>query len=297
MMQRAVAMMTLLMLTGMMAMAQDDGCVAQGAAAVLLQDGFEFTEGPATAPDHSVVFSDVRASRRYCWIPGGQVSLLAEDTGGANGLFFGPGGDLVVCESAPGRITSIAPDGDVTVLASEYSGMRFNRPNDLWVAPDGGVYFSDPNYGGGELQQDGEHVYYIPPGGGEVLRIIDDMTRPNGLIGTRDGSTLYITDHGDNKTWRFSVGEDGMLSDRTLFVEYGGDGMTIDTEGNVYLATDTVRVFSPAGEMIEQIEVPVQPTNMCFAGEDLRTLLITARGSVFTVQMRAHGLAPYAADQ
>lgn len=290
-MQAMVAIVGLLLVSGMLASAQEEGgVVAEGAEPTLVRDQFAFTEGPARAADGGVVFSDVRAGRRHRWTPDdGAVTLVAEDTGGANGLYFAPTGNLVVCESARGRITSIAPDGEVTVLADEYEGARFNRPNDLWVAPDGGVYFSDPLYGGGEPTQDGEHVYYIPPDGGDVVRVIDDMVRPNGLIGTPDGRTLYITDHGDGKTWRFAVGEDGSLSERCLFVEHGGDGMTIDAEGNVYLATETVMAFSPEGELIESIELPVRPTNMCFAGPDLRTLFITARDSVFTVQMRVAG--------
>ena len=283
----AVLMVALMLMVAPGASAQE-GVVAEGAAPELVRDGFAFTEGPARAPDGSVYFSDVRAGQTWHWTPEGEVTPFREDTGGGNGMYFDGEGNLFVCEGDRGRITRVTLEGEVTVVADEYGGKRFNRPNDLWVAPDGGVYFSDPNYGGGELSQDGEHVYYVPPGG-EVVRIIDDMVRPNGLIGAADGRTLYITDAGDGKTWRFAVGEDGGLSERTLFVEFGGDGMTIDAEGNVYLALDAVVAFSPAGEQIERIELPVRPTNMCFAGEDLRTLFITARGSVFTVAMRVAG--------
>jgi len=290
-MQTAVAIIALLALSGMIAGAQEGaGVVADGAEPVLVQDGFQFTEGPAREVARSVVFSDVRASCRYRWTPdSGEVTLVAEDTGGANGMYFAPDGGLVVCEGNRGRMTAISPDGDVAVLADEYDGAGLNRPNDVWVAPDGGVYFTDPLYGRGELTQDGEHVYYVPPGGGEVVRAIDWMTKPNGLIGTPDGKTLYVTDHGAGQTWRFTVGEDGALTDRSLYVEHGGDGMTIDAAGNVYLATEGVMAFSPDGELIEQIDLPVRPTNMCFAGPDLRTLFITARDCVFTVAMRVAG--------
>lgn len=291
-MQTMLAISVLVLTAAMMSGAQEEpaGVVAEGAEPVLVQDGFQFTEGPARNAENAVVFSDVRASRWYHWAPDtGEVTPVAEDTGGANGLYFTPGGDLVACESARGRMTAISPGGEVTVLADQYDGSRFNAPNDVWVAPDGGVYFTDPLYGRGELSQDGEHVYYIPPDGGQVVRIIDWMVKPNGLIGTPDGRTLYITDPGDGKTWRFTVEDDGSLTDRSLFVEYGGDGMTIDAEGNVYLATEGVMAFSPQGDLIEQIDLPVRPTNMCFAGPDLHTLFVTARDSVFTVQMRVQG--------
>jgi len=289
-MQTAVTIVGLLVATGALVWAQAERVVAEGAELTLVGDEFVFTEGPAREADGNVVFSDVRTSRRYRWTPeSGEATLVAEDTGGANGMYFGPNGHLVVCEGDRGRMTSIAPDGEVTVLADTYAGARFNRPNDVWVAPDGGVYFTDPNYGRGELSQDGEHVYYIPPDGGEVVRIIDWMERPNGLIGTPDGSTLYITDAGAGQTWSFPRAEDGTLGERCLFVEKGADGMTIDAERNVYLSTDAIVSFTPEGEQIERIELPVRPTNMCFAGPELRTLLITARNSVFTVQMRVQG--------
>lgn len=288
-MDTTLAVFAMILVCTMMAGAQQQGVVAEGAEPVLVQDGFEFTEGPARAADRSVVFSDVRASRRYQWQPdSGEVTPVAEDTGRANGMYFAPDGDLVVCEGGRGRMTAISAEGEVSVLADEYDGAPFNAPNDCWVAPDGGVYFTDPLYGPGELTQDGEHVYYIPPGG-EVRRIIDWMVKPNGLIGTPDGKTLYITDPGDGMTWQFTIADDGSLTERCLFVEHGGDGMTIDAEGNVYLATEGVMAFSPEGDLIEQIDLPVRPTNMCFAGPDLKTLLITARDSVFTVQMRVEG--------
>ena len=291
MVQTTLAIIAVLVLSGMTVGAQEDaGVVAEGAEPVLVQDEFAFTEGPARNAERSVVFSDVRASRRYHWAHRtGEISPVTEDTGAANGMFFAPDGDLVVCEGGRGRMTAISADGGVEVIAGEYSGARFNAPNDVWVAPSGGVYFTDPLYGRGDLSQDGEHVYYIAPDG-EVARIIDWMVKPNGLIGTPDGKTLYITDPGAGETWQFTVEEDGSLTERCLFVEHGGDGMTIDAEGNVYLATEGVMAFTSEGELIEQIDLPVRPTNMCFAGPDLKTLFITARDSVFTVQMRVEGV-------
>ncbi len=275
---------------GAFAQADGDGVVAEGAAPALVQDGFMFTEGPACDAEGNVLFTDVRASRIYHWSAGGEITLAREDTGGANGLFFDPHGNLVACEGGNGRVVSIDPQGEVTVVADEYEGLRFNRPNDVWVAPDGGVYFSDPLYGRGELTQDGEHVYYVPPARDRVVRVIDDMVRPNGLIGTADGRTLFVTDHGGGKTWRYAVNDNGSLGDRALLAEGGGDGMTIDAEGNVYLAADGVLVFGPEGDLIETIQVSERPTNMTFAGTDRRTLFITARGSVFSISTRVSGV-------
>ena len=181
----------------------------------------------------------------------------------------------------------------MTVLADEYDKTRFNKTNDLWIDPKGGVYFSDPAYGGAQVVQDGEHVYYITPDRTRVSRVIDDMVRPNGLIGTPEGKTLYVTDAGARETFRYRINDDGTLSDKRLFVSVGSDGMTIDTEGNVYLTEDGVLAFDPAGKLIERIAVANRPTNVCFAGSDRRTLFITARSSVYSIRMRVEGVPPW----
>lgn len=289
--ERLIMMQTVVLtvMLSWMAFAQA-AVVENGADPALVQDGFQFTEGPATDVDGSVLFTDVRASRIYRWTPDGRVELFRENTGGANGLFFAPDGDLIICEGDRGRITALDRDGELTVLADSYNGTRFNRPNDVWVALDGGVYFSDPLYGQGEPPQDGEHVYYISPDRSQVVRVIDDMVKPNGLIGTRSGRTLYVTDAGAGKTRYYHVEADGSLSNSREFCQYGGDGMTIDSRGNVYLAEDGILVFNREGELIGQIEVPERPTNLTFCGPDRRTLFITARSSVYTVDMTVRGI-------
>jgi len=212
----------------------------------------------------NVFFSDVHASRTHKWSRDGKVSLFRENTGRANGLAFDKDGNLLACEGANGRVVSIDAKGNVTVVADKYQGKRFNQPNDLWIAPSGGVYFSDPAYGRVEKTQDGEHVYYVTADRKKVIRVIDDMVRPNGLVGTPDGKTLYVADHGAGKTYRYAVNADGTLRDQTLYASTGSDGMTLDAAGNVYLTAGAVLVFSPAGEQIARIGVPQQPTNPKF---------------------------------
>lgn len=267
--------------------------VAPEATLLELAGGFQFTEGPAPDAEGNVYFTDLRVGRIRRWSTDGRLSVYRENSGGANGLFFDRDGNLLACEGDSGRITAIDPEGNVTVLADGYNGTRFNKTNDLWADPNGGVYFSDPAYGGAQVVQDGEHVYYITPDRGRVLRVIDDMVRPNGLIGTPDGKTLYVTDAGARETFRYKINDDGTLADKTLFVSVGSDGMTIDTEGNVYLTEDGVLAFDPSGKLIERIDVPNRPTNVCFAGSDRRTLFITARSSVYSIRMRAQGVPPW----
>jgi len=265
--------------------------VADGAKPVEVGGGFQFTEGPAADANGNVFFTDVRASKIHRWSPGGKATVFRTDTGGANGLFFDRKGNLLACEGGNGRIVSIDRKGKLTVLADEYGGKRFNKPNDLWIDPKGGVYFSDPMYGRAKRTQDGEHVYYISPDRKKVTRVIADMTRPNGMIGTPDGKTLYVTDPGARKTYQYAVKADGTLTDKKLFAPTGGDGMTIDNEGNVYLAERGVLVFDKKGKQIARIDVPIRPTNVCFGGRDGRTLFITARTTVYSVRMRVRGVS------
>lgn len=249
----------------------------------LLATGFSFTEGPAVSPDGDIYFTDIPKSRIHKWSLQGVLSTVHENSGKANGLIFDKAGSLVVCEGGNRRVVSINPAGELSVLADSYDGKKLNSPNDLWIHPSGGMYFTDPRYGkGGDLEQDGEHVYYLPPDDETLVRIIDDMVRPNGIVGTKDGKKLYVADHGGKKTYVYTIKEDGTLSDKKLFVEEGSDGMTLDTAGNLYITTDKVLVYSPEGQRLSAIEMPETPSNVCF-GSDMKTLYITARRSLYAI--------------
>jgi len=265
------------------------GLVAPGAQLVRLPGEYSFTEGPAADKAGNVYFTDIPANRIYKWSLDGTVSPFREDTGGANGLYFDKRGHLIACQGGLGKMASIAPTGALTPIAEEFEGKRFNSPNDLWVDPQGGVYFTDPVYGRRTVVQGGEHVYYVPPDHSSVVRVIDDMVRPNGLIGTPDGKTLYVTDHGAKRTYRYAVCEDGTLKDKTLFCDVGCDGMTRDTRGNLYLAEADIIVFDADGKRLGVIDIPQRPTNVCFGGAQGKTLFVTARTAVYTLQMAIAG--------
>ncbi len=264
--------------------------VATDASLTLLADGLGFAEGPAAGKNGILYFSDISADKVYRWSEATGHTVIREDSGGTNGLWLTASGTILACEGERGRVVSIDQSGNVTVLAETYGGLRLNEPNDLWADPNGGIFFTDPVYNGTAVQ-DGEHVYYISPAN-QITRVVSDMARPNGIIGSADGKTLFITDHGAGKTYRFTVGDNGSLSDKTLFTETGGDGMTLDSEDNLYLAGDGVKVFDPSGNLLETIAVPGRTTNVCFGGDDGRTLYITTVTSVYSLKMKLEGVFP-----
>ena len=266
------------------------GVVAPAAVVEKLADGFKFTEGPAAEAQGNIFFSDIPNSRIHKWSLEGKLSTFLENSGKANGLFFGPDGNLLACAGGTGQLVSIDPQGKVTVLADTYKGKRLNSPNDLWRHPKGGIYFTDPRYGRrDDMPQDGDHVYYLSADGKRLIRVIDDMVRPNGIVGTSDGKLLYVTDRAGGKTYVYKIKPDGTLSGKKLFAKEGSDGMTLDDQGNLYLTVETVLVFDKAGRQIESIEVPETPSNVCFGGRDKRTLFITAQTSLYSLRMRVKG--------
>ena len=260
-----------------------------------LSGQFNFTEGPAVDAEGNVYFTDIPNHLILIWTLENQLDTFRINSGRANGLYFDKDENLLACEGEKGQITATSPDGDYKAIATQYNGKRFNQPNDLWPDGKGGVYFTDPKYGGeeGPLPQDGMHVYYITPNHNSVIRVCDDLEKPNGVLGTPDGKTLFVTDSQAGKTYKYDIQEDGTLANKTLFVAVGCDGMTMDTAGNVYLTTNgkqAVEIFSPVGELLESIEVPQQPSNVCFGGKDRNQLFITARTSLYRVELNAQGV-------
>jgi len=264
--------------------------LAPAAQVERLADGFVFTEGPACDADGNVFFADIPNKRIHKWSRDGKLTTFCENSGRANGLFFNRKGTLLACEGGNRRLTAISADGKVTVLADRYEGKKLNSPNDLWIDPQGGVYFTDPRYGKQDgLEQDGFHVYYLPPEGKPLVRVLDNLVKPNGVVGTADGKLLYVADAGDGKTYGYRIQSDGSLTDGKHFAPVGSDGMTLDEKGNLYLTRGVVHVYSADAKRIATIEVPEPPANVCFGGEDRRTLFITACKGLYAIRMNVRG--------
>ena len=274
---------------------QEPGIIAENAKVTQAGTGYAFTEGPAVSPDGSVYFTDQPSDRIYVWNENREIALWSDDTGRSNGMYFDAEGELVACADLHNQLAYFESDKKRHLLFENYEDKHLNGPNDLWIAPNGDIYFTDPYYHrdyweeGHTEAQDTRGVYHLSSDG-VITRVIDDYKQPNGIIGTPDGKTLYVADINDGKIWKYDIRPDGTLTGKTFFAPKGSDGMTIDEQGNIYLTMGKVWVYSPGGELIQEIEVPESPSNACFGGKERNTLFITARTSVYTLQMNVKGV-------
>jgi len=269
--------------------------IAPGATVEKLAGDCKFTEGPAADAEGNVLFTDQPNDRILKWSVDGKLTEFLKPCGRSNGLCFDAKGNLWACADERNELWRIAPDGTKTVVVKAYQGKLLNGPNDLWVAPSGGVYFTDPFYKRpywtrGPTEQDCQAVYHLASDHKTLRRVIGDLKQPNGIIGTPDGKTLYVADIRARKTYRYAIQPDGSLAGKALFCEMGSDGVTLDSEGNVYLTGRGVHVFDKTGRKIEHIAVPERWTaNVCFGGKGMRTLFITASKGLYALRMRVKG--------
>lgn len=259
---------------------------------VRVQTGFVFTEGPTADAEGNVYFTDVRANKILKLNSEGTLSAFLEDSQGANGLGFDSKGRLIVAQGGAKRVVAIdVGTKAVTVLADAFEGKPLVKPNDLVVDRKGGVYFTDP---------DAKSVYYVSAEG-RVSRPVDDLARPNGVLLSPDEATLYVVPSGSPDVLAYPVESPGKVGRGRVFVRLqqaksgpsrGGDGLAVDASGNVYLAAPAIKavqVVSPAGRTLGLIAVPENPSNVDFGGKDLKTLYITARTSLYAVELDARG--------
>jgi gluconolactonase len=283
-----------------------DRIVPAGAKLEMVWGDGDFTEGPALAPDGSIFFSDIGDSI-YRYDPKtGKTDLFRRPSGRANGLMFNPNGDLIACEGANtggNRRISIttgitgAKDGTVKestakTLADRYDGKRFNSPNDLAIDSVGRVYFTDPRYVGGEPRELDFEAVFLVATDGTVKIATREVTKPNGILISPDGKTVYLADNnpqGNRHLVAFAVKPDGTLDAKHVLFDFGSgrgiDGMALDTSGNIYAAAGTrdkagIYVFDPAGQPLAFLPTPGDPTNCDFGGgNDASTLYVTCANS------------------
>jgi gluconolactonase len=269
--------------------------IAPGAKLEKLSGEFQFTEGPTCDKDGNVFFTDQPNNRIMKWSVDGKLSTFMQPAGRANGMFFDAQGNLIACADEKTELWSITPDGKHKVLAKEYEGKILNAPNDVWVRVDGSLFFTDPFYKRewwdyDKPPQGTEQVYFLSADHKTLKRVTTDLVQPNGIIGTPDGKTLFVADIKARKTYAYDVQSDGSLANKRLRCELGSDGMTLDTEGNLYLTGKGVIVFDKTGKRIDHIDVPEQWTaNVSFGGKDHRTLFITASKGFYSIQTKNRG--------
>lgn len=275
------------------------GVVAKGVEPELVQEGFQFTEGPVGTADGGLFFSDIRgANRTYRLDPSGKITVFREQTNGANGLALTRDGELLVAEGDGKQITKRNREGVIATVTESFGGKPFLAPNDLIVDGKGGIYFTDP---GPRPVVPGRkaYVYYLRAGSKEPIVIDDQITRPNGLTLTRDGKTLIVDDTVGDAVYAFDVQAAGGVKNKRVFShmhdvpagqESGADGMALDSEDRVYVTSVSgVQVFDRAGQYLGTIRVARQPANVAFSGPGKGTLYITAREGLYRLKTLSRG--------
>lgn len=273
------------------------GIVANGAKVQLLDNSFKFTEGPVPDKEGNVYFTDQPNNKIFKWIAKtGEIKLFTDKAGRSNGLFFDKNWKLHGCADENNQLWSFDKNGNPTVLVKDFGGKLLNGPNDLWIDNQGGIYFTDPLYPRNywqrdpAMQQDGEFVYYLSPDQ-QLKRVNANIKKPNGIIGTGDGKKIYVADIGASRIYSYDVLKNGELTNQQPVIEMGADGMTVDNQGNIYLAGKGVTVFNKSGKKIAHIPIDKGWTaNVCFGGKKRDTLFITAGEAVFSLKMNVKGV-------
>jgi gluconolactonase len=280
------------------------GVVAAGTKIEVVKYGLRGSDAGVGMPDGSVLVTSGGVLSKID--TSGNMTTLVEDTGQAAGLTLDPKGRVIGAQYSK-KVSVVYPKGSEKVLADNYEGKPFIRPNDIIADKKGGVYFTDCYQIGAKRSPDDlpQAVYYITPAG-KLIRVADDIGRPNGITLSPDEKTLYINDWAGEYLLAYDIRPDGTLEHRRNFGKYdlrqktdtglvsGADGLCIDSRGNTYATTPAgVQVFNAKGEHLGNIEAPYEdpPQNCGFGGPNLQYLYVTGRGVVFRIRTMAPGVS------
>ncbi len=285
--------------------------IEPGSSVQKVADGAVWTEGP--------VWIQATRTLRYSDIPNNRILQFAEDTGElsvyrdavdfTNGRTLDLDGSVIQC-SHGGRSIERDRDGIVETLVAGWNGVRFNSPNDVVVRSDGTIWFTDPSYGikkpaeghPGEVEYGDHYVFRFDPRDASVTPVVMDVEMPNGLAFSPDESLLYVADSGiappdgerpadrpgGHSIHCYDVFDGRFCKNGREYVEINPglpDGFRVDEHGNVWTSSaDSVQVFDPNGAPLERIPVPETIANLCFGGDDGRTLYVTATTSLYRIR-------------
>jgi gluconolactonase len=297
-------------------LAQDEGSgriveiVEENAKVEKLAGGMKFTEGPVWIPAKKIlVFSDIPNSRLMQWseADGLKEFRVSENS---NGNILDLEGRLISCQHSARNIVRTEENGSIKVLVDKYDGKRFNSPNDIAVRSDGTFWFTDPCWGlEGKHELPGHWVFKFDPASGKVEPVIKDLAMPNGINFSPDESRLFVADtgghprHPDTAFHKspavircYEVSAAGELRKKLFEIHQGSDGMTVDNEGYLYTThADKVVVYDCDGKKVTEIRFPENPANICFGGEDYRTLFVTAQTGLYSIRATNAGAKPVGA--
>jgi gluconolactonase len=286
-----------------------EALVPADAVLTWLADGAIWAEGPVYLPDDdAVVWSDVRGNVVRRWSAASGSTELHRPSDFANGHTLDHDGRILACEHGPRRVSRYEPDGSRTTIVDRFEGKRLNSPNDIVVASDGALWFTDPPYGilddnegyKADSELGGCYVFRLDRVTGELAVMSDDLVHPNGLAFSPDESTLYVSDTsiaripgGNHHILAFDVVDRRRLASPRVFavIEPGvSDGMRVDVEGNVWTSSgDGVQVYDAAAVELGRILLPEEAANCTFGGSDGRRLFITATSTLWSIDVGIRG--------
>lgn len=291
-----------------------DAVIAPGTKIEKVAGGFIFTEGPMWRSG-KLWFSDVRGDKVRTFDPKtGAVTVILKDSGGvkdspptansgSNAMITDKDGSILLTRMAIGTIERMDDQGGLKPFLSNYQGKRLNSPNDLVFAKDGALWFTDPSFGLPKMDQDPAKQLKFNAvwryADGKLAPVITDMTQPNGIGFSPDGKTLYVSNSAPDMYLRaYDVGADGKVGNPRTIIQYPGtapdvpDGLKVDSAGNIWTSgPGGVRIISPAGKVLGQIEIPEVVANIAFAG-DGKTVYLTGSTSLYRLKAKIAGELP-----
>ncbi|MEI7530769.1 MAG: SMP-30/gluconolactonase/LRE family protein [Betaproteobacteria bacterium] len=282
--------------------------IADDAPLDLIATGLSFGEGPVWDKRKGELYwVEIIGNTLWKYKPGVGREIVMKPTGHINGLTFDKEGRLLAAGWCTRKILRFEHDGSISTIAEKYQGKTLNSPNDIVMASDGSIYWTDsagglviPGMVADDVQRylDVQGVYRLTPDGKEVQLVVADSNYPNGLVFSPDEKTFYVNETRLGLIRKFEVKADGTVGPGKVFYELVGkeggvaDGMKVDIEGNVYCTgPGGVHIIAPSGELLGRLRIPGHCTNMAFGEDDWCTLFVTTFTGVYRTRVKIPGIA------